>query len=88
MTADPTDRPGDAPCCQCRVCPDCGSMTDTDPPEMTFPTLVATVGYVQATWSEASVAVNAAVADDWASAALLWTTAASAPARAAASTSP
>ena len=64
------------------------TVTDTEPPEMKFATLVATVGDGQATWSEASVAVTAAVADDWASAALLWTTAASAPARAAASTSP
>ena len=35
MATDPADRPGDAPCWQCRVCPDCGSIADTDPPPPT-----------------------------------------------------
>ena len=26
------ERPGDPPCWQCRVCPDCGTIADYDPP--------------------------------------------------------
>ncbi len=29
---DEADRPGDAPCLLRRVCPDCGSVADADPP--------------------------------------------------------
>ena len=30
--ADETDHPGDAPCLLRRVCPECGSVADSDPP--------------------------------------------------------
>ena len=60
------------------------TVTVTEPPATKLVTSVETAGEGHATWSDASVAATAAAADDCAAAALPWTTAASAPARAAA----